>query len=78
MAHHDMNTLMSTPEMIWTLLTKPFRVTFTALEQFFEANSLASSRMEAAQKVAHMTDEELQEMGMSRAFAIQVALRSFV
>ncbi len=77
MAHHDMNTMMSTPEMVWELIAKPFRRLGTALAKFVENNALAKSRMEAALDVAQMTDEELEERGMSRAYAIQVALRRF-
>ncbi|MEL6642098.1 MAG: DUF1127 domain-containing protein, partial [Pseudomonadota bacterium] len=64
-------------EMIWELVSKPFRRAGEVLARAFEANSLASARMQAAQEVAQMTDEELEDLGMSRAFAIQVALRSF-
>lgn len=78
MAHHDMNTLMSTPEMMVELVKTTFRAAGAAIVKFFVTNSMASDRMQAAQKVAQMTDEELEELGMSRAFAMQVALRSFV
>lgn len=77
MAHHEMNTLMSTPEMVLELAAKPFRILGSTLGRWFENNALASGRMEAANKIAQMSDEELEELGMSRAFAVQVALRSF-
>ena len=77
MAHHDMNTLMSTPEMVAELFAKPFRAIGATLERWFENSALASARMQAATKVAQMSDEELDDLGMSRAYAIQVALRSF-
>lgn len=77
MAHHDMNTLMSTPEMVLELVAKPFRTLGVTLERWFENNALASARMKAANEVAQMSDEELNDLGMSRAYAVQVALRSF-
>ncbi len=77
MAHHEMNTLMSTPEMVLTLIAKPFRRFGTTLGHWIENNALAQARMKAATEVAQMTDEELEARGMSRAFAIQLALRSF-
>lgn len=77
MAHHDMNTLMSTPEMVLALISKPFRRIGATLEHWIENNALAQARMNAANEVARMSDEELEARGVSRAFAIQLALRSF-
>jgi len=77
MAHHDMNTMMSTPEMIWELGKQTFRKAGSAFGRFIENNAYAKARMAAAVKVAQMSDEELEAKGMSRAFAIQVALGRF-
>jgi len=77
MAHHDMNRMMSTPEMVWELVSQTFHKIGAGFVAFVETNAVAQSRLEAARKVAEMTDEDLEKLGMTRAFAIQQALGRF-
>ena len=77
MAHHDMNRMMSTREMVWELLALPFRTIGAGIVGVFQNAFSAESRLEAARKVAEMTDEELSKRGMTRAQAIQAALGRF-
>ncbi len=78
MAHHEMNTLMSTPEMVWELITTPLRKAAAAIGHTLEHWAEASSYMQAAQRVANMSDEELKALGVTRAEAIQQALGRYV
>lgn len=77
MAHQEMNTQMATSEMVWELFAKPARNVLHALDKWMVNTAMASSRMKAAQEVAQMSDEELDDLGMSRTYAMQVALRCF-
>lgn len=74
MAQPEMNTMMSTPAMVWALVTKPFRLVGGALigaAAYWEQNS---QRAKALQEVAEMTDEELADLGLSRHQAVQRAV----
>lgn len=77
MAHHDMNRMMSTREMVWELVSLPLRKAGARLVSFFENSAAAQSRLEAARKVAEMSDEDLARLGITRAQAIQAALGRF-
>ena len=78
MAHHEMNTLMTTPEMIWELVAKPVRKVSAAIVRTMEVWAESSSYMKAAQRVAEMSDDDLKALGVTRAEAIQQALGRYV
>ena len=78
MAHHEMNTLMTTPEMIWELVAKPIRIAAASVGNALVAMAENSSQMQAARRIAEMSDEELAALGVTRAEAVQRALGRYV
>lgn len=78
MAHHDMNTMMSTTEMVGELVMRTLRNFGASVGRTIEQMAETSSYMKAAQKIADMTDEELAAKGMTRTEAIQRALGRYV
>lgn len=72
MAYHDMNTMMTTREMVLALLAKPF----VALGEYLSLRSYQTARMGSLQALQNLSDDDLAKRGLTRAQAVQLALRS--
>jgi len=72
MAYHDMNTMMTTREMVLALMAKPF----IALGEFLSHGSYETSRMGPLASLQKLSDADLAKRGLTRAQAVQLALRS--
>lgn len=69
MSTYNMNTMMTTREMIGSFLALPFQ----AVVKFF--TTIQSSRMEQLDALNAMSDEDLAARGLTRAQAAQAILR---
>ena len=85
MAHHEMNTMMTAPQMVWELVGnttsmagRTARKTGQSLMNGMEKMAQASRYYKAAQRIAEMSDDELEAKGTTRAEVIQRAFGGFV
>lgn len=69
MSTYNMNTMITTREMVASFLALPFQ----AIAKFF--TNLQSSRMEQLDALNAMSDEDLAARGLTRAQAVQAILR---
>lgn len=69
MSTYNMNTMITTREMVVSFLALPFQ----AIAKFF--TKLQSARMEQLDVLNAMSDEDLAARGLTRAQAVQAILR---
>lgn len=72
MARHDMNTMMTTGEMVAALAAMPFKAVFDAIVRSADR----SSRMTALNQINAMSDADLAARGLTRTDATQMVMRS--
>jgi len=72
MAYNDMNTMMTNREMALALIARPFQL----IGHYLSKQTYQTARMTTLTSLQQLTDADLAARGLTRAQAVQMALRS--